>query len=215
MTDPNLSLKAKGLYAYLFSKPDGWIFYRDKILAENKDSKASFQSGINELINAGYVKRYQLKVKQGKFGGSVYEFIDPRLILSTETPQTENRYTVPQTEKPQTENQPYNNIYINNTKGCLNNNYINTTIKEKINKKEKPKNTHFSTELSTGSGKDEILITTDFKIDTTDIFFNNLEILGKGVLNATEQHLKNHYLNEVVNKMLIARIAAEINSKRG
>lgn len=218
LTDPNLSLKAKGLYSYLFSKPDGWIFYRDKILAENKDSKASYQTGINELINAGYIKRHQLKVKNGKFGGAVYEFIDPNKILSTKTPQTENQSAAPQTEKPQTENQPYNNIYINNNKyNILNNKYINTTIKEKINKKEKLEKSHLSTglspKLSTSGGSDEILITTDFKIDTTDILFSNLNMLGKGVLSATEQQIKNRHLNEVVNKMLIVRTAAEIYGK--
>ena len=149
MTDPTLSLKAKGLYAYLFSKPDGWIFYKDKILAENKDSKASFQTGIKELIDAGYIKRYQIN-KQGKFGGMIYEFIDPTLILSTKTPCTENRSALPCTENPSTENRSTNNIYLNNNK-ILNNKYINlnTTIKEKIYKKEKLKKGHLSTGLST------------------------------------------------------------------
>ena len=219
--DNRLSFKAKGIYAYLFSKPDGWIFYKDKILAENKDSKASFQTGIQELINAGYIKRYQLK-KGGKFGGVVYEFVDPRDILSTATPQTENRSTAPCAENrstvPCTENRSTNNIKdINNNYNYINNNYINNNI---INKNKNRKNhlstklsTDLSTDLSTGIKEEKKFIDDNFKIDTADPFFNNLKRFSKKVILATEKYFLLHEKFNTVEKLAFLKKAHEINEK--
>lgn len=74
LCDPNLSSKAKGIYCYLFSKPDGWQFHtstREKELQEGKDS---FYAGINELVSAGYIEREQLN-ENGTFGGTIYRFV--------------------------------------------------------------------------------------------------------------------------------------------
>lgn len=71
---PRISLKAKGIYAYLFSKPDGWTFYLNTIKKELKEGYKAFHSGITELIDAGYIKKTQ-KNERGKFGGNVYEFV--------------------------------------------------------------------------------------------------------------------------------------------
>lgn len=76
LTEPNLSLKAKGIYAYLFSKPDGWTFYLNTIKREVKEGYKAFHSGIKELIDAGYIKKTQ-KNDNGKFGGNIYTFVTP------------------------------------------------------------------------------------------------------------------------------------------
>lgn len=73
LTEPTLSLKAKGIYAYLFSKPDGWQFYTKVIKKELKEGYKAFHSGVKELIDRGYIKKTQ-KNEKGKFGGNVYEF---------------------------------------------------------------------------------------------------------------------------------------------
>lgn len=76
LCDPNLSLRAKGLYAYLFSKPDDWQFHRDVIEKETKESYETFKTAVNELIVCGYVTREQYKdEKNKKFGGMVYTFL--------------------------------------------------------------------------------------------------------------------------------------------
>lgn len=59
LTDKSLSLKAKGLYAYLFSKPDGWEFHIDIMKDELQESKAIIRKTIKELIDAGYILREQ------------------------------------------------------------------------------------------------------------------------------------------------------------
>ena len=75
LTDVKLSLKAKAMYAYLFSKPDGWIFHVGVMQSEIKESKKTIRSAIRELIKAKYLKRNQVN-KKGCFGGVEYEFID-------------------------------------------------------------------------------------------------------------------------------------------
>jgi hypothetical protein len=57
LNDPSVSLKAKGLYAYLFSKPDGWDFSSKRIPCDHKDSIDSIQSGLRELEEQGFLIR--------------------------------------------------------------------------------------------------------------------------------------------------------------
>lgn len=76
LCDPNLSLRAKGLYAYLFSKPDDWQFHRDVIEKETKESYDTFKTAVNELIARGYVTREQYRDDEsGKLGGTIYTFL--------------------------------------------------------------------------------------------------------------------------------------------
>lgn len=127
LTDKSLSLKAKGLYAYLFSKPDGWEFHLDIMQDELQESKAIIRKAIKELIDAGYILREQ-KNECGKFGGIIYEFIS----VYQKDRVRENRNTVlPHTH----------NINTNNTE-CLNNNiYLNNTdLKEKEKSKKEKEN---------------------------------------------------------------------------
>lgn len=121
--DKNLSLKAKGIYAYLFSKPDGWQFHIAVMEQELKESRGQIYSAIKELIDFNYITRYQSNEK-GVFGGMVYEFIDIK-----------NRNT----DIPCTEKTAYGkNGILNNTDILNNTNNINNTdiIKEEKNKKE-------------------------------------------------------------------------------
>lgn len=57
LNDKRLSAKAKGLYAYLFSKPEGWNFATKRIHADFNDGEKSIISGIKELEDLGYLTR--------------------------------------------------------------------------------------------------------------------------------------------------------------
>ena len=61
LNDKNLSAKAKGLYAYLYSKPEGWDFALDRICLDFKDGRKSVYSGIQELEGNGYLIREKQK----------------------------------------------------------------------------------------------------------------------------------------------------------
>lgn len=57
LTDKRLSAKAKGLYAYLYSKPDGWDFAIDRIALEMADGRRSINDGLHELEKLGFLTR--------------------------------------------------------------------------------------------------------------------------------------------------------------
>ena len=84
--DNNLSLKAKGAYAYLFSKPDGWQFHADTMATDLKESHKQVLAIVKELISAGYIRREQVNTN-GRFGGIVYVFINVDRV--TQIPHTQ------------------------------------------------------------------------------------------------------------------------------
>lgn len=59
--DPDISFKAKGLWAYMSAKPDGWNFSADRIAMETKEERKAILSGLKELSGAGYITAKKLK----------------------------------------------------------------------------------------------------------------------------------------------------------
>lgn len=53
----DLSLKAKGMFAYIQAKPDDYDFSTDRIPLENKDGRDSVRSALKELQDKGFLKR--------------------------------------------------------------------------------------------------------------------------------------------------------------
>lgn len=89
LCDKNLSLKAKGLYGYLFSKPDDWQFHIKCMQEELQESETQIRSIIKELVDKGYIIRHQVN-ENGKFGGIIYEFVnlDDRVPILPHTVKT-------------------------------------------------------------------------------------------------------------------------------
>lgn len=73
--DSNLSAKAKGIFVYFLSRPDGWKFYASEIVKHFTDGKDSIRSGIMELCDKGYLRVFRVKNEQGQFNGWVYEIL--------------------------------------------------------------------------------------------------------------------------------------------
>lgn len=61
LTNPEITLKAKGLYAYIQSKPDNWDFSALRIAYETKEGRDSIQSTLRELEKYGYLIRTKYK----------------------------------------------------------------------------------------------------------------------------------------------------------
>jgi hypothetical protein len=104
LNDENLSLKAKGLWAYLLSKPDDWQIRVSHLVKTCKDGRDSIYSTLRELKECGYVEMIEHKDEQGKF--TSYEYLvneEPKALINhadlAEKPNTEK----PNTEKPNTE----------------------------------------------------------------------------------------------------------------
>ena len=62
--DTEISMKAKGLFAYLYAKPDEWDFSGDRIASDMKEGRGAVYSTLKELENAGYL--YRDKQKNGR-----------------------------------------------------------------------------------------------------------------------------------------------------
>lgn len=73
LQDPGLSLKAKGLLAYVLSLPDDWKLHVRELVKHFKDGKFAVRGAFTELKNAGYIKGHQLRDDNGAFSG--YEFL--------------------------------------------------------------------------------------------------------------------------------------------
>lgn len=86
--DSNLSAKAKGIFVYFLSRPDGWKFYASEIVKHFTDGKDSIRSGIKELCDKGYLRVFRFKNEQGQFNGWVYE-----ILLNADGGKTESGFS--------------------------------------------------------------------------------------------------------------------------
>lgn len=72
LNDPNLSLKAKGLMAFLLTRPDGWTFTVAGLSKVLKDGRDAIRNARLELEEFGYLKVTQDRTN-GTFGGAHWE----------------------------------------------------------------------------------------------------------------------------------------------
>jgi hypothetical protein len=85
LNDSSISLKAKGLYIYMQSKPDDWVFSVERISYQNKDGIDSVRNAINELIQSGYLSKNRINDNKG----GIYAYKIQTVKL--ENPTLENR----------------------------------------------------------------------------------------------------------------------------
>ncbi|MBO5459690.1 MAG: hypothetical protein J5981_05515, partial [Lachnospira sp.] len=57
LEDNRLSFKAKGILAYLLSKPDNWKVIVQDLVKYSTDGKASVYTGLKELKEYGYYEK--------------------------------------------------------------------------------------------------------------------------------------------------------------
>lgn len=101
LNDKRISYRAKGLHAYLLSKPDSWVVHIKQLEKESpREGRDAIASAIKELEIAGYVARNKLRNANGQLVGwetVVYETPDlaESLDMSESTPRTDNPVSVP------------------------------------------------------------------------------------------------------------------------
>jgi hypothetical protein len=113
-----ISLKAKGLFAYIQSKPDGWEFSAERISNQLKEGLPTINSALKELESNGYLKRERY---QNEYGHWMINYLLCEIPvaenLTLGNPLQEN----PDTGKPS-----------NNTKQYLTNKESNKTKEVKV-----------------------------------------------------------------------------------
>ena len=139
LQDPNMSMKAKGLYAYLMSLPEDWVLHQTELKRHFKDGRDSIRTAVNELIENGYVTKVDTRNELGQIVDCTYTvYEEPR--KSTENPATEK----PITENPTSVNPSIQSTNINKV---LNNTNI-YTAEEKPKKTRKPFTTTYEQVLN-------------------------------------------------------------------
>ena len=112
LRDKSLSLKAKGLLSQMLSLPEDWDYTLTGLSIINRESKDAIRSAVNELEQAGYIRRHQTADAKGKFSVNeyvIYEQPQPSLAYPlSENPTTGN----PSTGNPSPENPTQLNIDI-------------------------------------------------------------------------------------------------------
>lgn len=126
LEDDRLSYKAKGILAYLLSKPNDWKVIVGNLVAQSKDGKASVYAGLKELKECGYYQKVPIRNEQGtriiRWESTVFEV--PELSKSEEMQETSDFSLLPSFQE--VENQDIENLYLENRE--RNNNNINNNI---------------------------------------------------------------------------------------
>lgn len=99
LNDEKLSLKAKGLWAFLMSKPDGWQTSVRGLMSQLKDGQASVVTALGELEAAGLYRKIRTNGATGKMEWQDFVY---------DKPYVGN----PHTEKPHMEKPPQVNTNI-------------------------------------------------------------------------------------------------------
>jgi len=65
--DERLSMKSLGLYVYISSKPDGWVFYLGQLADRFNCGKDAIRAGLKELESVGLLERFKHRNDKGHF----------------------------------------------------------------------------------------------------------------------------------------------------
>lgn len=78
INDEGLSLRSKGLLLYLLSKPDNWNVNLEQLANVCNEGKSAIRVSLNELIDAGFIRREQQRDKTGRMVGYQYDVYDTK-----------------------------------------------------------------------------------------------------------------------------------------
>ena len=101
LRDPGISLRAVGLLSKMLSLPPEWDYTVAGLAAICKEGRDAIRSALQELENAGYMRREQTHNEAGHFSGNdyvIYEHPPLSGFPSTVKPSTGSPLTVNPTE---------------------------------------------------------------------------------------------------------------------
>ena len=99
LNDKRVSLKAKGLFAFVNSKPENWHFSGKSIAGQTGESLHAVRLGLQELEMFGYLQRKKTQNSSGYFQVDYYLFFNPVCEIPTSEKPTSEK---PTSEKPNT-----------------------------------------------------------------------------------------------------------------
>lgn len=109
LEDPRLSFQAKGLLAYLLSKPSDWTVMVAHLVSCGPDGKHAVYKTLDELMARGYVARRVLRDDDGKVAGYTYDVYEtpnapdvggsPAFSPSDPTPRFQAKNPLPENQQ--------------------------------------------------------------------------------------------------------------------
>lgn len=104
ISDNELYLRDKGLYVFMFSKPEGWSFSVRGLASQVKEGKTSVSKSLKRLIERGWLTRSEIRT-DGRYTAYEYE------IKAIKGRGTVSRKTDTPSAKPDTEKRTLSNTY--------------------------------------------------------------------------------------------------------
>jgi len=80
MEDTALSWNAKGLFAYLMGQYEDWEIRIDVLIGKSNQGKCVVYRSLNELIEAGYMKRVTARDEGGRHKETIYHVYETRQL---------------------------------------------------------------------------------------------------------------------------------------
>lgn len=113
LRDPNVSLKAKGLYSLIASYLSmvDFTLYKSTLRSNCSEGRDAFDKTWNELKNAGYLVQYKVKADKGQF---IYEYELLDEPESKEQNEPKNKKSSGNNSKEKANNSKTNNFSIDN-----------------------------------------------------------------------------------------------------
>lgn len=97
--DTRISFKAKGILAYLLSKPDDWTVRMEDLVNQGPDGKAAIKTAMRELRDAGYAELKTIHV-DGKARGKTWEIADRPIFRQSEKQTVRKSHHILSTDTP-------------------------------------------------------------------------------------------------------------------
>lgn len=76
LEDTSLSWKAKGVFVYLWGRPDDWDFYETEVAKHATDGRDSLRTALKELEKRGYLKRTRQRNSKGQLTANEWELYE-------------------------------------------------------------------------------------------------------------------------------------------
>ena len=118
LNDSRLSWKARGLAAYLLTKPDNWNISREHLETQAPDGSASVRSALKELRDLGYITSEPGRTADGRFRWDTVLHEVPQIVVAenvpVENPPAQNKKGVVLAENAPVENMPVENAPVDN-----------------------------------------------------------------------------------------------------
>lgn len=81
LNDKSISLKSKGLYAYMQSKPDNWNFSVAGLHTQLKEGRDGITASLLELEKEGWMARNKFKDEKGMWDVEYHLYSSPRRVI--------------------------------------------------------------------------------------------------------------------------------------